>query len=187
MFIPNSKIKIYEKKAVIYEGEPPDNLNIELYYSDEDVKFQIKSSVSLTGENNKLTITGEYNGSPVSEEITCTGYITEGSTYFDYISSIEFSFEIETNIKIRGITSNGDDNESLHLLWSSIDARVRDLKWSKTLIEMGVIFEKSKMIYLPIFLTLNNNCVIEYDEENYSIIEIARGLSHQEVIITRID
>ena len=186
MFIKNAKVNIYKKTEVIYEGQPPGDLNVSLEY-DEDVKFQVESDVSLTGDN-IITITGELDGSPVSEEITCTGLISEGSSYFDNISSLAFSFEDDTAyIKIRGITSSGDNNPVNILVYNNIDARVRDLKWSKVLYDMGVIFKKSKMAYMPNFITLDNSHIIEYEEDNYSIFGITRGVMSQEVIISRID
>lgn len=181
----NSNVNIYQKTTVIYEGEPPDNLNIRLVY-DEAAKFQIKSSVELS-ETNAVTITGELDDDAVVEAISCSGFITEGTEYFDAVDSFTFSFDESTRISIRAITSNGDDNSFNKLIYSNIKARVRDLKWSKTLLDMGVNFEKSKMIYLPHYLSLDNTFVIEYNEEDYNVIEITRGLNHQEVIITRID
>jgi len=181
----NASLSIYKNSALIYEGQPPDDLNIELFYT-EDAMFHIESSVSLTGVN-KVTIVGELDGSPVTEIITCLGFVMEGSQLFDYIESISFSFEDTTNIKITSITSNGDDNKSKSLYYTNVAARVRELKWSKSLEEQGIIFDKSRIAYIPLLVALDYSNIIEYLDQEYSIMSIVRGTQNQEVIITRID
>jgi len=188
MFVCNTVVDIYKKTVVIYEGAPPDDLPIELFY-DTGVKFQVESSISLEGTNT-ITITGQLDGVPVVEEIICLGLISEGTSYFDLITSIVFNFEhtpYENNLKIRGITSNGNDNPTLMSKYESIGVRVTDVKWNKILQDMGVIFEKSYMVYLPIHIILDNSHVIEFKGEDYSIIQITRGTRHQELIMMRID
>ncbi len=171
---------------MIYEGEPPDNLNIELSY-DTDVKFQIESSVELSDDNtNEITVTGTLNGYNAYEVIPVVGFTSEGTSFFDTITSLSFDFEDETNIKIRGITANGDDNCVLMDAYRDIQVRVLNLRWSKTLLEMGIPFDKSLMVYVPKHLTLDNTYVVQLDNENYSIAALTKGETQYELIITRL-
>ena len=185
----NCTVNVYKNSAVIYEGEPPADLKPNLEYS-EDAKFKITSTVELPESGNTVTITGELDGEEVSEEITCEGFYTEGSSYFDKVESFVFDFDDSiTNIQIKSINENGDSNPTLILKETgyAVSGLIRSLIWSKTLFDMGVLVDKSKRLYLPAYLDLDTTDFIEYNEEYYKIVQLYSGRNHQELIITRLE
>lgn len=186
--ITNCTVNILEKKSLIYEGEPPGDLNLSLIF-DVPACFKVVSLSELEDEGNTITITGVYDDTAVVEILTCSGFISNTVNKFDSVSSFVFDFEDVTNITIESVTEMGDINPVNQVVaWGlSVSAHIQDLRWSLKVQELGVIIEKSKLLRIPVYIDISNNNVIEYAEETYEIKSIDVGQTMKELIITRID